>query len=263
MKQVSIVQNFICTMDERLKVLEDSVISLSNTFPDSEFVINYNSETNLDKVHSIYKNNVKNLKFYNCLEPEWANVTLSLSNIVQTPYLMYLCEDMVVNSTKDKTVACVQEYIDNDFDYMLLCKLHKYLETQYIEGYCPYSFLHPEKSPGYKKLKEGYFYLGKDAPHKRLSLDALYKTEWWKERLSEFILKGHKCTHDIPIRDIRKPNFYEGYYDFYNGMYRFADLTCYIPDEVIILEIENVKQNNSQWRPDSDLLKTRETLKKK
>jgi len=46
-------------------------------------------------------------------------------------------------------------------------------------------------------------------------------------------------------------------------MYRFADLTCYIPDEVIILEIENVKQNNSQWRPDSNLLKTREILKKK
>ena len=63
MKQVSIVQNFVCTMDERLKVLEDSIISLSNTFPDSEFFINYNSEVNLDKVYSIYKNNVKNLNF--------------------------------------------------------------------------------------------------------------------------------------------------------------------------------------------------------
>lgn len=264
MKQVSIVQNFVCTMDERLKVLEDSIISLSNTFPDSEFFINYNSEVNLDKVYSIYKNNVKNLNFYNCLEPEWADVTLSLSNAVQTPYLMYLCEDMVVNSTKDKTVACVQEYIDNNFDYMLLCKLHKYLEQKYIEGYIPptHRFLHPQESPGYKKLNEGYLYLGKDAPHKRLSLDALYKTEWWKERLSEFILKGHECTHDIPIRDIRKPNFYEGYYDFYNGMHRFADMTCYIPDEVIILEIENVKQNDSQWRPDSDLLEIREQLKK-
>ena len=190
MKQISIVQNFICTMDERLKVLEDSIISLSNTFPDSEFLINYNSTINLDKVHSIYKNNVKNLKFYNNLEPEWANVTLSLSNEVQTPYLMYLCEDMVVNSTKDKTLACIQEYIDNNFDYMLLCKLHKYLETQYIEGHCPYDFLHPKKSPGYKKLKEGYFYLGKHAPHKRVPVDAIFKTEWIIERLKEFLDKN-------------------------------------------------------------------------
>ena len=180
---ISIVQNFICTKDERLKVLEHSVISLANTFPNSEFIINYNSTINLDKVYSIYKNNIKNLKFYNNLEPEWANITLSLSNEVKTPYLICLCEDMVVKSTK------------------------------------------------------------KNAPHKRLSLDALYKTEWWKERLSEFILNHHKCTHDIPIRDIRKPNFYEGYYDFNNGMARFTDLKCYIPDEIIILEIENVKQN--------------------
>ena len=177
---------------------------------------------------------------------------------------MYLCEDMVVNSTKDKTIACVQEYIDGDFDYMLLCKLHKYLEPKYIKGHIPptHEFLHSQESPGYKKLNEGYSYLGKDAPHKRLSIDALYKTEWWKERVAEFIQNGHKCTHDIPIRDVRKPNFYEGYYDFYNGMYRFADMRCYIPDEVIILEIENIKQNNSQWRPDSDLLETRAQLKK-
>jgi len=237
---VSIVQNFICTKEERLKVLKDSIISLSNTFPDSEFIINYNSSINLDKVYSLYKDNTKNLKFYNNLEPEWANVTLSLSNEVKTPYLICLCEDMVVKSNREKVDACIKEFIDNDFDYMLLCKLHKYLEPQFINGYTPYNH---NKSPGYKKLKDGYFYLGRHAPHKRLSLDALYKTEWWKERLSEFILNHHKCTHDIPIRDIRKPNFYEGYYDFNNGMARFLDLKCYIPDEIIMLEIENVKQN--------------------
>ena len=64
------------------------------------------------------------------VEPEWANVTLSLSNEVKTPYLICLCEDMVVKSNKKKVNACIKEFIDNDFDYMLLCKLHKYLEPQ-------------------------------------------------------------------------------------------------------------------------------------
>ena len=39
MKEISIVQNFICTMDERFEVLKDSIKSLANTFSDSELYL--------------------------------------------------------------------------------------------------------------------------------------------------------------------------------------------------------------------------------
>ena len=61
---------------------------------------------------------------------------------------------------------------------MLISKIHKYLQQQYIDGYTPYN---TNKSPGYKKMKDGYFYLGKHAPHKRVSYDAMYKTDWYNE----------------------------------------------------------------------------------
>lgn len=237
---ISIVQNFICTKEERLQILEKNLPLLAEVFSDFTFYVNYNTTINLDSVYSLYSKYVKKLNFYNDLTEEWAPTTLALVNQVVTPYTMYLCEDTMVHSSKSKIHNCIDEYIKDEYDYLLLTKIDKYLDDSYVQGYAPWSL---EKSPGYKKVNHGYFYLGKHSPHKRLSTDAVYKTNWLKERIAEFIMYGDMCKHDIPIRDKRKPNFYEGYYDFANGMARFAELKCYIPDEPIITEFENVKQN--------------------
>lgn len=237
---ISIVQNFICTKNERLEVLKQQLPLIGKTFSDFEFYVNYNTNINLEVVYNLYKKYIPKLNFYNDLTDEWAPVTLALINKVATKYTMYLCEDTMINFPKSKIDNCINEYIELNLDYLLLTKIDKYIQKEYINGYAPWSL---EKSPGYKKLNHGYFYLGKHAPHKRLSTDAIYKTAWIKERVEEFILKGDSCTHDIPIRDKRKPNFYEGYYDFLNGMARFSELKCYIPDEPIITEFEGVKQN--------------------
>ena len=237
---VSIVQNFICTKSERLEILKNNITKLGKVFKDFEFFVNYGSLINLDEVYKLYKDNVPNLNFYNNLEEDWAAVTLSMATQISTPYTMFLCEDMVVNTNDNKIHKCINEYIDNNYDYLLFTKLHKYLQQEYINGYTPYN---SNTSPGYKKLKNGYFYLGQHAPHKRLSTDAVYRTDWYKERLQEFIEKRHLCNHDIPVKILSKPNYYEGYYDFGNGMARFKDLKCYIPDEVILLEYNTIKEN--------------------
>ena len=237
---ISIVQNFICTKDARLEIIENNISSLGDVFGEFEFFINYGTDINLDRVHSLYKQYIPKLNFFNNLEKDWAKVTLALANEINTHYTIFLCEDMVVNTSKNKIYKCINEYIDNNYDYLLLTKLHKYLQQEYINGYTPYN---SNTSPGYKKLKNGYFYLGQHAPHKRLSTDAVYRTDWYKERLQEFIEKRHLCNHDIPIKNLSKPNYYEGYYDFNNGMARFQDLKCYIPDEVILLEYNTIKEN--------------------
>jgi hypothetical protein len=238
---ISIVQNFICTKPERLQVLQKQLPTIGKVFSDVEFFVNYNSTINLEEVYSLYKKHISKLNFYNDLSEEWAPVTLSLVNQVTTPYVIFLCEDTQIHVSKDQVYNRIYEFVELDYDYMLLTKLEKYLLQEYIDGYTPYN---TNKSPGYKKLKYGYSYLGKHAPHKRLSTDAVYKTPWYRDRLTEFILNIDQCVHDIPIRDKRKPNCYEGYYDFNNGMARFAELKCYIPNEVIISEFDGVKQNS-------------------
>jgi hypothetical protein len=238
---ISIVQNFICTKPERLQILKEQLPIIGSVFNDVEFFVNYNSKENLDEVYSLYKQHIPKLNFFNDLTEEWALVTLALAKQINTPYTLFLCEDTQIHVSKEQIYNRINEFIEMDCDYLLLTKLEKYLRQEYIDGYTPYNH---NDSPGYQKTKFGYFYLGKHAPHKRLSTDAIYKTKWYQDRLEEFILNIDQCKHDIPIRDKRKPNCYEGYYDFNNGMARFAELRCYIPDEVIISEFDGVKQNS-------------------
>jgi hypothetical protein len=238
---ISVVQNFICTKDERLQVLRDYLPMIGDVFGDCEFYVNYNTTINLDEIYSLYKKYIPKLNFYNDLSQEWAPVTLALAKQVTTPYTIFLCEDTQIHVSKQEVYNRINEFIELDCDYLLLTKIAKYLQPEYIKGYTPYNF---NNSPGYQKTKYGYFYLGKHAPHKRLSTDAVYKSKWYQERLEEFILNIDQCKHDIPIRDKRKPNCYEGYYDFNNGMVRFSDMKCYIPNEVIISEFDTIKQNS-------------------
>lgn len=237
---ISIVQNFICTEEERFKVLEKELPKLGEVFHDCPFYVNYNTTVNLDRVYNLYKQHINKLEFFNNLEPEWATLTLALSEQVETPYLAYLCEDAQVHVSKEEIWTRINEFIKEECDYLLLTKLEKYLRPEYRLGSTLWNGI---KAPAYNQLKYGYWYLGKFAPHKRISTDAIYRTEWYKERVKEFIVKGDSCLHEIPIKDKRKPNYYEGYYDFNNGTARFSDMKFYIPNYPIITEFDTVKQN--------------------
>ena len=122
---ISVVQNFICTKDIRLKILEDNLPLIGEVFSDYTFYVNYNTDINADIVFNLYKKYIKNLNFYNDLSPEWAPTTLSLVNQVNTPYTMYLCEDTMVHANKDKIHNCINEYIKDNYDYLLLTKIDK------------------------------------------------------------------------------------------------------------------------------------------
>jgi len=235
---LSIVQNFICTKSERLDVVHRNTVKLGKTFPKSDFFINYNSDINFESIKKSYLENIPKINLYNDLTKDWALVTLALMKEVQTPYVMYICEDMEVNCSDEEMWDTLNEFMNDDYDLCFLSKIGKYLDEQFINGYTPYNDI---PSPGYKPLKCGYFYLGKHAPHKRVPVDAIFKTEWMIKRLEEFLEHGENCTHDIPHRKKHLPNFWEGYYDFGNGMKRFSNMKCYIPDEVIFKEFNDVK----------------------
>ena len=235
---LSIVQNFVCNKEERLDVVKRNSKKLGKVFSDTDFFINYNSNINLEVVKSHYLSNIPKISLYNDLTRDWALVTLALVKEVKTPYVMYICEDMEVNCSDKEMWNILNEFIKNDFDLCFLSKIRKYLQEEYVNGYTLYNTI---SSPGYESMDYGYFYLGKHAPHKRVPVDAIFKTKWFIDRLEEFLLEGENCTHDIPYRKKHLPNFWEGYYDFQNGMRRFSQFKCYIPKIEIFKEFDDVK----------------------
>ena len=212
---ITIVQNFVCNHEERLQVIRRNTKKLGDVFSDYEFYVNFNSDVNLEEVRELYLKDIPKINFYNNLEKDWALVTLAMVNEIKTPYTIYLCEDIEVTAPKQDISNFLKEMIDNDGDLGFFGKIDKYTQQQFVDGFTPFNTI---PSPGYKKMEHSYFYLGKHAPHKRIPVDSMFKTEWLKSALEEFLMYGESCTHDIPFRGRHLPNFYEGYYDFNNGM---------------------------------------------
>ena len=255
---ITVVQNFICTIPERLDLIRRNTPTIAKVWGDYEFIINYNWEDNFDEVYSIYKENIPKLSFYQNLEPDWALVTRALLNEVKTPYVLFINEDQELFLTKQDWKDIVDEsLVENDVDYILMNKIEKYNTQTFSKGYFP----NPEDpaskivinnwgqypSPGYKEGRHVWFYDGKFAPHKRISTEAVYRTEFFKDLIQEFLEKGDECTHDIPWRKKNTSNFYEGYYDFHNGMARFTNLKCAIAKKNISKQWDEIKQNRIHY----------------
>ena len=239
---ITVVQNFICTIPERLELIRRNTPTIADVWGDYEFIINYNWEDNFEEVYSIYKENIPKLSFYQNLEPDWALVTRALLNEVKTPYVLFINEDQELFLTKQDW----KNIWDCDF-----------LKIFLPEGYFPNSEDPASKivinnwgqypSPGYKEGEHVWFYDGKFAPHKRISTEAVYRTEFITDLIQEFLEKGDDCTHDIPWRKKNTSNFYEGYYDFHNGMARFPNLKCAIAKKNISKQWDEIKQNRIHY----------------
>ena len=269
---ISVVQNFICNNDERLKVLLDNLPKLGKIFKDYTFYVNFNDTTNFEVVLEAYKKYIPDLYFYNELEKDWALVTLSLGEQVKTPYVIYLCEDQQVNMTKVDWDNIISEaLLEQSVEYLLLTKIGKYTQSKFVQK--QNTDIHLMPNIGSKNmwkrdmmpLKHGYLYRGGRSPHKRISTDAIYKTSFFVDRLKEFIPKSREDWTEkridwtdsnagmkyfgprIPFTDIQQPNFYEGYYDFHNGMKRFSDMKCYVPRKEVFIEYIDVLQKEERF----------------
>lgn len=227
---ITIIQNFICTHDARKDLLLKNLPELGKVFSNVPFLVNFNDDINLDIIHASYKQNIKKLSFYNNLEKDWALVTLSLLEKVKTPYILYLCEDQMIHSTYDEVNNILNEIKTLDIDFTNLTKINKYSNNTF---------------PGYIEHKYGYSYAGENSPTGRLSSDCIVRTEFWKERLIEFIQNKKNCPHQIPYPYDNLPNYFEGYYDHSIGIRKFKDLKCYIPKQAIFIEYTDILQKHT------------------
>ena len=106
---ISVVQNFICTIPERLKILDENLPRVGEIWGDYQFHVNFNDEVNLNEVHTLYQKYIPKLNFYNNLEKDWAGMMLSLLNEVDTEYSVNINEDQQFNLTVNDWDNLIQE----------------------------------------------------------------------------------------------------------------------------------------------------------
>tara|TARA_R110002012_G_scaffold319171_1_gene538963 strand:- start:1316 stop:2044 length:729 start_codon:yes stop_codon:yes gene_type:complete len=210
-KDISVIQNFICTNDARLKMIENNLPKMAELFGESKFYVTYNSHENLQKIQQLYADNIRRLSFTHSESSDWAVDTLAMLKDVKTPYVMYVCEDFDYYGTRQEWDDMLYESLsENNSDFVMLAKIEKYSRPEWHHYY---------SGAG----KHSYFYSSKNSPSKVLSIDAIYRTEFLIERLEEY---SSLYSHHLP-------NNYETYYKHDNNLRRF-DIKCSIPKDVLL-----------------------------
>ena len=171
---ITVLQNFICTKQTRLDMIENQLPVMADIFRDYEFHVNYGTDLHMNEVKNIYKNNVKSINFYNNIEPNWGAVTLAMAQHVKTPYILVLCEDFEYHMDYDYFQAIMNEVVEKNIQYMPLGRLWKYC-------------MHERYWDNYTAGKELWTYPATESPGSSLSVDALYKTEIFIEKLMKII----------------------------------------------------------------------------
>jgi len=213
---ISVVQNFICTKEKRLNILQEEVPNMAKVFKDCDFYINYGTIENLFEVARVYEDNVERLNFYNNLDPNWGLVTLSLIDEIKTPYILILCEDFEYRINYGGWKEIVDEFVERDVSYLPIGRLWKYTEEKYHSGY--------------EEGKKLWFYPASKSPGSSLSVDAIYKTDMLKEKLRE--LQSY-APRRFPIY---LPHHFEDIFVEPNGVTKWGDdVLCAIPKNIILM----------------------------
>lgn len=210
--KISVIQNFICTSDGRKKLILDNLPKMGEIFENVDFYVSYNTTKNLETLKNAYEKNIKNVDFQYTDEYDWAVSTLDLLNKVKTPHVLYICEDFDYLETKNIWHSTLNEALENEVDFVMMAKIDKYLQPEWHRHY--------HKSSSYL-----HYYDSKNTISKVLSVDAIYKTQFYIERLQEYAMK---YSHHLP-------NNYETYYKNENNLSRF-ELNCCIPNRPLLRE---------------------------
>lgn len=211
--KLSIVQNFICTSDGRRDMIIENLPKMAQVFEGIDIYVSYNAEQNFEALRDAYAKYLPWAEFKRTTGSDWGLDTLKLLEKVKTPHVMYICEDFDYLAGRTVWESTLQETIvDADVDFMMLAKIAKYNQPRWHKHY------HTES-------EHAYFYHSKKSPSYVLSVDAIYRKDFFVERLNEYT---DLYSHHLP-------NNYETYYKHDNSLKRF-DIQCCIPKNLIVEE---------------------------
>lgn len=195
---LTILQNFVISKDKRFEVLEKDILpDISKFFKNSEFMINYNTNKNLDKVYKLYKNNVKNLTFYNDLTMDWGLTVQSMLQEVKTDYVFIFPEDFKLcnfdESYFDGLMKEIQKYKSKFTLMHRIEDVKNYgIDSKYFHLYDTKEYIHLTK--------------GRDCPAGCMSSVAIYE----KDFLNSY-LNIYNMSEKVDRFPLSTPNCFEWY----------------------------------------------------
>ena len=191
---LAILQNFIVTKQERLDTLAQTLPDIAEHFTKHNFYINFNSATNFTKVHNLYKNNIKNLSFYNDLTRDYGLIVQSMLSEISEDYVFIVPEDFRLVDNSNYFSKLFDEFVHYDCDFMLMHRIEEVkcygTNAKYLPLYDTKDTLHLVSSNTY--------------PGSCLSSVAIYK----KSFLNEFLSMYNSATKSTRF-PLALPNCYE------------------------------------------------------
>lgn len=210
---ITILQNYICTDENRLKLLKDYFPGWQKQFSEYKFIVNYNHTINFDVIKNLYNQYIPNYELFNNLEKDWAKTTLELVSKIDTKYTMILIEDFkVVSDDLSYFNNMLKECLESECNFILMHKIKKYTNQQVVSTY-------EEKKYSYMCDWEKY-------PGACMSIVAIFDTDVLKLILQQFLKQDRTKT----AHKIHTPNSFEDFYSKWNDDFMKNDLVVYLND---------------------------------
>ena len=145
--KLAILQNFIVTKSERLDTLRKVLPTQTEIFNNCNWYVNYNTDYFFDDVHSLFKNNVKNLTFYNDLTKDYGRIIQSMIQDIKEDYVFIIPpEDCMIINTKEYINNLIDEFVNHDCQFMQMTRIHDIkcygTDKKYFKHYDTKEFLH-------------------------------------------------------------------------------------------------------------------------
>jgi hypothetical protein len=207
-RRVSLFQNFVCTSEERLEVLRNSLPILAKVINPYPVFVNYDTLVNAKEVEELYKEHIENLYFQTDIGKDWAMPIKHFLSISDSERILYLCEDMVFdeNYTHEKFNALLDESDSLNSSHLLMGKVIKYMN--------------PDRHSNSTKNKLTWSFHASKSPYRLISCDAVFERNLFESIVSECVGKGLKGLDSFE----------------FTGMHH-RDIICTCPTDPIIVEI--------------------------
>ena len=218
-------------------MVKSQICNMADIFEGCTFVINYNTDKNLEQVQKIYRDNVpeERLIFTHDTEPNFAETTIRQVKKIKTDYTLFMCEDFVYPEGKECWSQTFREFVDKDLDFCMMAKIEKYSK--------------PEWRKNYEEGNHLYTYHSSESPTNRgvVSIDAIYKTRNLLDMLLKLrVVKEIRMQNGSISKYVNMPNFYEQYFAGENGMLSL-DWKCSVPKRLLAFSYHPEDQSERPW----------------
>ena len=181
--RLSVLQNFVCTSENRIKLIEYNLPAFAKAFNPYPVLVWYDTLQYSKEVKKLYEDNIENLEFFihdgKSTPFDWSATMLDLLSFTDSEYICYLCEDTIIDSkilTYEYLNVLLDEMDENNIDHLVLGKVDKYSKPHWHK-----------KS---KKTKNLWWYHSLKSPFRSFSCNAIFKRKLFQFNAEKTLGRG-------------------------------------------------------------------------